>query len=156
MYLVVLGEFRGNESSWIYTIYTDNASLRCRPDPNDETFSFCGGFFLLNDTPGAHDFLDEWIHQLRFSTMAKNQPALNRAIFASLQKKLRLLVLPCDLYPNGWRYFCLEIRARKKRFNCGFDWRMQQKREALMVHVTYAKGAAVKRDRLKQIDLWHP
>ena len=69
---------------------------------------------------------------------AKNQPHYNDAIVAT---GVAVSLLPCDLFPNGYRY-------------ASESWRRAQRRPPLAVHNNWIKGHAAKLARFKEWGLW--
>ena len=83
-------------------------------------WKLCGGLFYLEHSAAALSFLHDWERRLRApGAGAKNQPHYNEALRASPQ--MRVHVLPCDLFPNGFRY-------------ANGAWRRAQRRAPIAVH----------------------
>lgn len=103
-------------------------------------WKLCGGLFYLSHSDAALDFLREWERKLRApGSGAKNQPHYNEALRTS--DSLQVRVLPCDLFPNGYRY----TSAR---------WRGAQRRTPVLVHNNWIKGADAKLGRFKRWGMW--
>ena len=101
----------------------------------------CGGLFYLQHGVSATAFLQDWERRLRApGAGAKNQPHYNEAISAAATS-LSVRTLPCDLFPNGYRYG----RAQ---------WRSAQRRKPVLVHANWLKGAATKQQHLQAWGLW--
>lgn len=101
----------------------------------------CGGLFYLQHGEAAIAFVNGWEARLRApGAGAKNQPHYNWALEAATDALL-VHTLPCDLFPNGYRY------ARD-------DWRAAQRRAPLVVHNNWIKGHVAKRERFKAWRLW--
>ena len=99
----------------------------------------CGGLFYLRAGEPALRFLDAWERLLRApGAGAKNQPHYNAAVRAT---GLPLRVLPCDLFPNGFRY-------------ADEAWRRAQRRAPVMVHNNWIKGHAAKLERFTRWHIW--
>lgn len=101
----------------------------------------CGGLFYLRSGPGTLRFLRDWERRLRGpGAGAKNQPHYNEAL-RSASGTLQVEVMPCDLFPNGYRYNSAA-------------WKAAQRRAPVVVHANWMKGAAVKQQRLQSWGLW--
>ena len=100
----------------------------------------CGGLFYLRHGARSLALVDAWEARLRGPRAgAKNQPHYNDALRAAAG--LRVRVLPCDLFPNGYRY-------------ASESWRRAQRRPPLAVHNNWIKGHAAKLARFKEWGLW--
>ena len=94
-------------------------------------WKLCGGLFYLRHGDAALGFLREWERRLRAPAAgAKNQPHYNEALravscstsdTAGCGSRLSVRILPCDLFPNGYRY-------------ASDEWRRAQRRKPLAVH----------------------
>ena len=105
------------------------------------TSKLCSGLFLLQPGNASLDFVDTWAERLANKQAgAKNQPHYNAAL---AQSNLSASVLPCDLFPNGYRY-ASEV------------WRKAQGRPPVMVHNNWIVSALKKRKRFKEWGLWRP
>ena len=86
-------------------------------------WKLCGGLFFIRHGEGAKSFLRDWGRRLRAPKAGgKNQPHYNEALRAS--SALNVSILPCDLFPNGYRF-------------ASEAWRSQQLRRPLLVYATY-------------------
>ena len=74
----------------------------------------------------------------------KNQPHFNAAL---RDANLRVTLLPCNLFPNGYRYASEKWRAAQLWLN-GEPWR------PVSVHNNWIKGAAAKLRRFVEWGLW--
>ena len=81
-----------------------------------------------------------WDERLRAPRAgAKNQPHYNEAL---RETRLSSRLMPCDLFPNGYRY--------------GSDaWRRAQTRPPLLVHNNWIKGAEAKRRCFEKWGMWN-
>ena len=68
----------------------------------------------------------------------KNQPHFNAALRAA---GTRVKLLPCDLFPNGYRY-------------ASPSWRAAQRRAPISVHNNWIRGAAAKKRRFVEWGFW--
>ena len=85
------------------------------------TWKLCSGLFYLQPGNASLAFLDSWAERLaRKRAGAKNQPHFNAAIEET--SSLTSDVLPCDLFPNGYRYASEKWRAAQLWRN-GKPWR---------------------------------
>ena len=99
----------------------------------------CGGLFYLRHGARSLALVDDWEARLRGPRAgAKNQPHYNDAIVAT---GVAVSLLPCDLFPNGYRY-------------ASESWRRAQRRPPLAVHNNWIKGHAAKLARFKEWGLW--
>ena len=100
-------------------------------------WKLCGGLFYLRHGDAALGFLREWERRLRAPAAgAKNQPHYNEALRAfgcsatadpqACSNRLSVRILPCDLFPNGYRY-------------ASEAWRHAQRRKPLAVHNNCAR-----------------
>ena len=104
-------------------------------------WKLCGGLFYVQQGSAALAFLRDWERRLRApASGAKNQPHYNEALRAH-QLTLPVRVLPCDLFPNGYRY-------------ASAAWRRAQTRSPLMVHGNWLKGSAAKLERFREWGMW--
>ena len=104
-------------------------------------WKLCGGLFYVQRGSAALAFLRDWERRLRGPRAgAKNQPHYNEALRAH-QASLTLRLLPCDLFPNGFRY-------------ASAAWRQAQRRSPLAVHGNWVKGSAAKLERFRQWGFW--
>ncbi len=104
-------------------------------------WKLCGGLFYVQPGAAALAFLRDWERRLRApGAGAKNQPHYNEALRAH-QQALRVVVLPCDLFPNGFRF-------------ASAAWRTAQRRSPVLVHANWLKGSRAKHERLRQWGLW--
>ena len=114
-------------------------SLDRRWGTSSGTGKLCGGLFFLRAGDRALSFLNAWERLLRApGAGAKNQPHYNTAVRTT---SLPLRVLPCDLFPNGFRY-------------ADNAWRRAQRRTPIMVHNNWIKGHVAKLERFKQWNMW--
>ena len=107
--------------------------------------TLCGGFFLLRPTTAATRLLREWDAEMA-DGRARNQGAFN-AVVRRLQasKALRSTSLPCDRFPNGYRY-------ASKAWRRVAEERSGEKPVA--VHNNFISGSAAKRKRFVKWGLW--
>ena len=102
-------------------------------------WKLCGGLFYLQHGDAALAFLREWERRLAApGAGAKNQPHYNEALRRS---GLDLRLLPCDLFPNGYRY-------------ASETWRRAQRAKPVLVHNNWIKGHEAKLARFKEWDMW--
>ena len=100
----------------------------------------------LPPTPEQHGrasarFLREWERRLHGpGAGAKNQPHYNEALRAGASE-LTMRLLPCDLFPNGYRY-------------ASDPWRRAQRRAPLLVHNNWIKGHEAKVARFRKWGMW--
>ena len=114
---------------------------RARWGASAGTSKLCGGLFYARATPRTIAFAAAWERRVSApGAGAKNQPHFNAALDAA---KLPLRLLPCDLFPNGYRY-------------ASGEWRAAQRRGPLLVHNNWIKGHAAKRERFERWGLWAP
>ena len=103
------------------------------------TSKLCGGLFYARATPRTLAFAAAWERRVAApGAGAKNQPHFNAALDAA---RLPLRLLPCDLFPNGYRY-------------ASDAWRAAQRRRPVLVHNNWIKGHAAKRERFERWGLW--
>ena len=107
-------------------------------------WKLCGGLFYLKRGDAAVAFLSDWERRLRApGAGAKNQPHYNEALQkASVGGALSVRLLPCELFPNGFRY-------------ASDAWRRAQSRKPVAVHNNWIKGHEAKLERFKRWGLWH-
>ena len=88
--------------------------------------------------------MSDWERRLRApGAGAKNQPHYNEALQkASVGGALSVRLLPCELFPNGFRY-------------ASDAWRRAQSRKPVAVHNNWIKGHEAKLERFKRWGLWH-
>ena len=104
-------------------------------------WKLCGGLFYLRHGDAALSFLREWERRLHEpGAGAKNQPHYNEAL-RTATSGLRVDVLPCDLFPNGYRY-------------ASEAWRRAQRRAPLLVHNNWIKGHEAKLSRFRGWGMW--
>ena len=104
-------------------------------------WKLCGGLFYLQQGSASLAFLRDWERRLRApGAGAKNQPHYNEALRAH-RHTLPVRVLPCDLFPNGYRY-------------SSATWRAAQRRSPVLVHANWLKGSRAKHERLREWGLW--
>jgi hypothetical protein len=102
-------------------------------------WKLCGGLFYLRRGDAAIDFLRDWERRLKAPRAgAKNQPHYNDALRAA---RLQLQLLPCDLFPNGFRY-------------ASDAWRSAQHRRPVAVHANWVKTPAAKLARFHSWGMW--
>ena len=103
-------------------------------------FKLCGGLFYIRRGDAADAFLLDWERRLRApGAGAKNQPHYNDALRAAPQLAVRLL--PCALFPNGYRY-------------ASDAWRRAQRQRPIAVHNNWLKGSTAKVERFKLWGMW--
>lgn len=96
-------------------------------------WKLCGGLFYLRRGDAAVAFLGDWERRLRAPRAgAKNQPHYNEALRAAAALRVRLL--PCELFPNGFRY-------------ASEAWRRAQQRVPVAVHNNWVRRASAPRPR---------
>lgn len=96
-------------------------SLESRWGRSAGGWKLCGGLFYVQPAEATLSFLRDWERRLRApGAGAKNQPHYNEALRAS-RERLDVRTLPCDLFPNGYRY-------------ASATWRNAQRRAPLLVH----------------------
>ena len=106
-------------------------------------WKLCGGLFYLQHGDAALAFLRDWERRLATpGAGAKNQPHYNDALRAA-DATLDLRLLPCDLFPNGYRY-------------ASEAWRRAQARDRrpVLVHNNWIKGHEAKLARFKEWRMW--
>ena len=104
-------------------------------------WKLCGGFFYLQSSRAALQFLRDWERRLQGPDAgAKNQPHYNAALRA-VAPSLRVEVMACDLFPNGYRYSSTR-------------WRAAQNRTPIAVHANWIKGSTLKQQHLRSRGLW--
>ena len=106
-------------------------------------WKLCGGLFYLQHGNAALAFLREWENRLaKPGAGAKNQPHYNEALRTS-SSGLSVQLLPCDLFPNGYRY-------------ASHAWRRAQGegRRPVLVHNNWIKGHEAKLSRFKEWGMW--
>lgn len=102
-------------------------------------WKLCGGLFYLRRGAAAKGFVRDWQRRLRGAAAgAKNQPHFNDALRGS---GLPFATLPCDLFPNGFRY-------------ASDEWRAAQRRRPILVHNNWIKGHEAKRERFERWGMW--
>ena len=103
-------------------------------------WKLCGGLFYVQPGHAALDVLHDWEKRLRTpGAGAKNQPHYNGALHDS--PTLRVRTLPCDLFPNGYRY-------------ASDAWRQVQQRRPVLVHNNWIKGSDAKLRRFREWGMW--
>ena len=103
------------------------------------TSKLCGGLFYLRPGAPTLAFLRAWERRLHGAKAgAKNQPHYNEALRAV---GLPLRLLPCDLFPNGYRY-------------ASEAWRAAQRRRPLLVHNNWIVGHDAKLQRFRSWRMW--
>ena len=104
-------------------------------------WKLCGGLFYLQHGRASAAFLDEWERRLHGpGAGAKNQPHYNEAL-RTKASGLTLRLLPCDLFPNGFRY-------------ASEPWRRAQSRAPVLVHNNWIKGHDAKVARFQRWGMW--
>mgnify|MGYP002632866031 CR=1 FL=1 len=102
-------------------------------------WKLCGGLFYIRQSPGARAFLRAWERSLASPAAgAKNQPHFNQAL---RETNLPLRVLPCEKFPNGYRY-------------ASDAWRAAQRRPPVLVHNNWIKGHEAKMKRFRAWGMW--
>ena len=108
-------------------------------------WKLCGGLFYLQRWEAALAFLRDWERRLRSpGAGAKNQPHYNEALRAAtlqLAAPLRVQLLSCELFPNGFRY-------------SSDAWRRANRRPPVLVHNNWIKGSEAKLERFQRWGLW--
>jgi len=114
-------------------------------------WKLCGGLFYLPRSDSALAFLREWERRLATPNAgAKNQPHYNEALRAISEEgvdkggggSLRVWLLPCELFPNGFRY-------------ASVVWRRAQRRSPVAVHNNWIKGLEAKEQRFRAWGMWN-
>ena len=105
-------------------------------------WKLCGGLFYVPRSDAAVAFLSDWERRLREpGAGAKNQPHYNEALRAAAGSSLRVRLLPCELFPNGFRY-------------ASDAWRAAQRRRPVAVHNNWIKGHEAKLARFRAWRMW--
>ncbi|KAL1504223.1 hypothetical protein AB1Y20_010632 [Prymnesium parvum] len=106
-------------------------------------WKLCGGLFFIRHSTASRDFLRMWEQRLQEPHAgAKNQPHYNEALRSS---KLPFRLLPCELFPNGYRYASAAWRSKFARINGS---------QPVLVHNNWIKGHEAKLSRFRMWGMW--
>jgi rhamnogalacturonan II specific xylosyltransferase len=108
-------------------------------------WKLCGGLFYLRHGAGALAFLRDWERRLAApGAGAKNQPHYNDALRSATASGMAVELLPCDRFPNGYRYASSAWRAAQAPHT----------RKPVLVHNNWIKGHEAKLARFREWGMW--